>query len=199
MGGGYGWGASFKIQGSSLKRVPDAREGPKPRWSRLQLAAAGAEHRQMVAQRVSDGFWSSKRIQPRTGGQKAWVRGSVWNSVAPPGLEALRDAVSTADAVAIFFRCSAPMETGASTRFRARAKVRKAGRFRAKPRGEERGRSWGRRWGRRVWRGYSYSYSYSGRWMSWGVGWAVCGSSTSGKARLVGTLAPPEGGRGTAS
>ena len=48
---------------------------------------------------MSAGFWSSERIQPRRGRQKAWARGSVRDSVAPPGLETSWDAVPTADAV----------------------------------------------------------------------------------------------------
>ena len=73
--------------------------GAEAGWTRLPSVAAGAEHRQRVAQRVSAGFWSSRRIQPRRGRQKAWARGSVRDSVAPPGLETSWDTVPTADAV----------------------------------------------------------------------------------------------------
>ena len=74
---------------------PQTRPSPQVQAA----AAAGAEHRKTVAQRVSAGSRSSKRIQPRQGRQKPRVQGPLRNPVAPPGLETSRDAGPTADAV----------------------------------------------------------------------------------------------------
>jgi hypothetical protein len=141
---GVGFGIGIEGRWDSIP-IPTPTSTPmgggEAGWTRLPSVAAGAEHRQRVAQRVSAGFWSSERIQPRRGRKKAWARGSVRNSVAPPGLETSWDAVPTADAVG--YLLSVLRTYGTPGPSRLRAKTHKPGGLRGKPRGQERGRGGG--------------------------------------------------------